>query len=34
MSVSRNIELTLEEAQLLLNQLETARTAQRELLQK
>jgi hypothetical protein len=32
--VSRNIELTLEEAQLLLNQLEAARTAQRELLQK
>jgi hypothetical protein len=32
--VSRNIELTLEEAQLLLNQLEAARTAQRELLQR
>jgi hypothetical protein len=32
--VSRNIELTLEEAQLLLTQLEAARTAQRDLLQK
>jgi hypothetical protein len=31
---SRTIELTVEEAQLLLNQLETARTAQRELLLK